>query len=172
MRNHFLIGYESHTFNGPAASRLAGPCNIRVILNFSFKNLRAYKYGSQTQTLVRQIVEIVPCMIILRRFRCFPCPIRPSNGSFLCFKHVLIIGGRVRSDFLEFTLLDPRLVPPLWDGLFHFMGPSQTRLPRHTSLTCCYDIFACSALSFDHPWRVTSRFSSDAPGKHRLVYVA
>ena len=62
----------------------------------------------------------------------------------------------------------------LADGLImnNFMGPSQTRLPRHTSLTCCYYISACSASSFDHSWRVTSRFSSDAPGKHRLVYVA
>ena len=26
-----------HIYNGPAASRLAGPCNIRVILRYSFK---------------------------------------------------------------------------------------------------------------------------------------
>ncbi len=52
------------------------------------------------------------------------------------------------------------VVPPLWDGLSHFMEPSQLRLPHHTSLPCCNCIFACSASSFDLPWLLPSRFSS------------
>ncbi len=71
--------------------------NILVILKFSFKKLRAFKYHPKTHKFVREIDEIVPCIIILHRFRCLPCLIRPSNGSFLCFERVITIGGRFRS---------------------------------------------------------------------------
>ncbi len=43
LPNQFNRLWSSHTFNRPAASRLAGPFNIRVIINLSSKNLRAFK---------------------------------------------------------------------------------------------------------------------------------
>jgi hypothetical protein len=95
----------------------------------------------------------------------------PPQWLILVFRTCPHHRGSFSQRLLRVQLLDPRLVPPLWDGLSHFMEPSQTRLPRHTSLPCCYCIFACSASSFDLPWLLPSRFSSHAPGKHRLVFV-
>ena len=166
-----MIGYESHTFNGPAASRLAGPCNIRVILNLVLKTCGPINTTRNTNT----------CWPHRRNramhdhyspFSVPSLPDPPLQWLILVFRTCPHHRGAFSQRLLRVQLLDPQLVPPLWDGLSHFMEQSQTRLPRHTSLPCCYCIFACSALSFDHPWRVTSRFSSDAPGKHRLVYVA
>ncbi len=48
---------------------------------------------------------MVPSMIILRRLWCSPCPIRTSNGWFLCFECVVTIGGRFRSVFRGFPFL-------------------------------------------------------------------
>ena len=44
---------------------------------------RAYKYDPRHKSLSDKIAEIVPRIIILRQLRCPPCPICPSNGSFL-----------------------------------------------------------------------------------------
>ncbi len=35
-------------------------------------------------------------MIIPRQFLCYPCPNHSYNGSFLCFEHVITIGGHFR----------------------------------------------------------------------------
>ena len=78
-------------------------CRERCTTDWSISESFSSLVLNGTQTFVRQIDDIVPCMIILRRFRCLPCPIRPSNGSFLCFEHVLIIGGRFRSVFWGFS---------------------------------------------------------------------
>ena len=46
-------------------------------------SVRAYKYDPRHKSLFDKIAEIVPRIIILRPVRCPPCPICPSNGSFL-----------------------------------------------------------------------------------------
>ena len=66
----------------------------------------------------------------------------------------------------------PMTRPPLWDGRSRFTKPSKARLPSHTALPCCCYIFAFSVSSFDCPWLLPCRFPSDAPGKHRLAFVA
>ena len=98
-------------------------------------------------------------------------PDPPVQWLILVFRRCPHHRGSFSQRLLRVQLLDPQLVPPLWDGLSHFMELSQTRLPRHTSLPCCYCIFACSASSLDLPCLLPSRFSSHAPGKHRLVFV-
>jgi hypothetical protein len=112
-------------------------------------------------------------MIILHRFLCYPCPIHPCNGSFLCFEHVITIGGPFRSFFGGVPLLDPCLVPLLCDGLFLLMKPFLARLICHTSFTCrCY-ILACAVLPLFCAWLLPSRcpFPSDVPGQHRRAFI-
>ena len=124
---------------------------------YSCCSVRAYKYDPRHKSLFDKIAEIVPRIIILRQLRCPPCPICPSNGSFLWFEHVVTIEGRFRRVFRGFSHHGPWLVPPLWDGLSRFMEPSQARLSRYTSLLCCFNKFLCSASSFDCTWLLRLR---------------
>jgi hypothetical protein len=39
--------------------------------------------------MVRNIAEIVPCMIGFCCLGCFPCPKCPLNGSFLCVSNIM-----------------------------------------------------------------------------------
>ncbi len=88
--------------------------------------------------------RIMSCMIILRRFLCYPCPIHPYNGSFLSFENVITIRGSFSQIFWGVPLLDPWLVPLLWDGLSLLMKPFLARLICHRSFTCCCYILTCS----------------------------
>ncbi len=98
-------------------------------------------------------------------------PDPPLQGFILVFRTCHPYRVSFCSVFWEFQLLDPRLVSPFWYRLSCFMEPSQARLPRHKSLPCWWYIFARSASSFDCRWLLSFRFSSDALGKHRRVFV-
>ncbi len=109
-------------------------------------------------------------MIILRRFLCYPCPIHPYNGSFLCFEHVITI-GRFRSVFWGVPLLDSWLVPLLWDGLSLLMKPCLARLVWHALLQCCHYRFACLVSPLFCKWLLQCPFLFDVPGQHRRAFI-
>jgi hypothetical protein len=93
-------------------------------------------------------------MIILRRFLCYPCPIRPYNGSFLSFE-LITIRGRFRSFSGGVPLLDSfRLVPLLWDVLYMLL--------LHISMR---------SFTFFCAWLLPCPFPSDEPGQHRRAFV-
>ena len=136
--------------------------NIRVIIKFRFKRNTSLCSPNRRNRATHDHSSpfSVPSL-----------PDPPLQRLILVFRTCPHHRGSFSQRLLRVQLLDPQLFPPLWDGLSHFMEPSQTRLPRHTSHPSCYYIFACSASSFDLSWLLPSRFSSHAPGKHRLVFV-
>jgi len=101
-------------------------------------------------------------------------PYPPIQWFFLVFRtcyHHDTIGGRFRSFFEGVPLLDPWLVPLLWDGLSLLMKPFLARLICHTSFTCCCYILACSVLPLFCAWLLPCPFPSDVPGQHRRAFI-
>jgi hypothetical protein len=123
-------------------------------------------------TSLREIDEIVPCIIILRRFRCLPqaCLIRPSNGLFLCFSHVVTIGGRFCSIFGGFH--PSTMTHPVPLGRFfslHEAFAGTIVMPYVLSMLLLH----ISMLDFTFILRVAAAMSlpSDIPGQHRRAFI-
>ena len=170
LRNQFNRLWDFHTFNGPAASRLAGPCNIRVILSFSFKTCGPTNTTPETSICspnrrIRAMHDPSSPISVLS------LPYSPIQLFSLVFRTCYHHRGCFRSFFEGVPLLDPWLAPLLWDGLSLLMKPFLARLIYHTSFTCdCY-ILACSVLPLFCVWLLPCPFPSDVPGQYRRAFI-
>ena len=109
------------------------------------------------------------CIIIIRCLRCLACPIRPSNGSFLCFEYLVTIGSLFLQRFNLKAVFGG--ISTVWSmtRLATFgQAFSHNRAAADPSITPyvrSVSSFLCTCLLPSR--RLSLRFLSDAPGKHR-----
>ncbi len=92
-------------------SDVARPIYIRVILNFSFKNLLALKYHPGHKNLFAKLQKNA----IHHHSSPFEVPSLLDffyNGLFLCFELDFAVGSRFLDNFSGYSRLDPWLAPP------------------------------------------------------------